>query len=204
MAEVKKLLEYVVKLSIWNAQRFSIIGFAEHQEKATYGWGYKLTLTKNNNNAVLKKAPGGDDVKNAVKTNDWYVPHHTPSMDKKTIISKLISDKTSTEFQFLERFLFMNDVHVQNLWILERGNQKGVNVRFWTIVGFHQRDSQNSENINSDTFGRVSATSAECRIGAEKCPDASIFLNYDDEVHSHGYGQLSEAFRSLTEDDVLQ
>ena len=32
-----------------------IFGFAEHQEKGTYGLGYKLTLTRNNNNAVLNK-----------------------------------------------------------------------------------------------------------------------------------------------------
>ena len=28
-------------------------GFAEHQEKATYGLGYILTLTRNNNSSVL-------------------------------------------------------------------------------------------------------------------------------------------------------
>ena len=29
-----------------------IFGFAEHQGKATYGLGYKLTLTRNSDNAV--------------------------------------------------------------------------------------------------------------------------------------------------------
>ena len=32
-----------------------VFGFAENQEKATYGLGYKLTLTRNSDNAVLKK-----------------------------------------------------------------------------------------------------------------------------------------------------
>ena len=32
-----------------------IFGFAEHQEKATYGLGYKLPLTRNSDNAVLNK-----------------------------------------------------------------------------------------------------------------------------------------------------
>ena len=32
-----------------------IFAFAEHQEKATYGLGYKLTLTRNTDNAVLNK-----------------------------------------------------------------------------------------------------------------------------------------------------
>ena len=32
-----------------------IFGFAEHQGKATYGLGYKLTLTRISDNAVLRK-----------------------------------------------------------------------------------------------------------------------------------------------------
>ena len=33
-----------------------IFGFAEHHEKAIFGLGYKLTLPRNRNNSVLKKA----------------------------------------------------------------------------------------------------------------------------------------------------
>ena len=40
-----------------------VFGFAEHQEKATYGLGYKLTLTRNNDNAVLNKANATPDGK---------------------------------------------------------------------------------------------------------------------------------------------
>ena len=32
-----------------------VFGFAEHQEKATYGLGYKLTLTSNKDDAVLDR-----------------------------------------------------------------------------------------------------------------------------------------------------
>ena len=32
-----------------------VFGFAEHQEKATYGLGYKLTITGKNDNSVLNK-----------------------------------------------------------------------------------------------------------------------------------------------------
>ena len=32
-----------------------VFGFAEHYETATYGPGYKLTLTRNTDNAVLNK-----------------------------------------------------------------------------------------------------------------------------------------------------
>ena len=35
-----------------------VLGFAEHQEKATCGLGYKLILTRNKDEAVLDKAAG--------------------------------------------------------------------------------------------------------------------------------------------------
>ena len=33
-----------------------VFGFAEHQEKAAYGMGYKITITRNVDNSVLSKA----------------------------------------------------------------------------------------------------------------------------------------------------
>ena len=36
----------------------NIFGFAEHVEKATYGLGYKLVLTRNSDNAILDKDNG--------------------------------------------------------------------------------------------------------------------------------------------------
>ena len=35
-----------------------VFGFAEHQEKVTYGLGYKLTLTRNKDEAVIDKVAG--------------------------------------------------------------------------------------------------------------------------------------------------
>ena len=46
-------------------------GFAEHQEKATYGLGYKLTLTRNNDNAVLNKANATPDGKVIINGIEW-------------------------------------------------------------------------------------------------------------------------------------
>ena len=38
----------------------------------------------------------------------------------------------------------------------------------------------------------------------EKYPDSTILLNYDDDDYSQGYGQITEAFRAFTKDDILQ
>ena len=45
-----------------------VFGFAEHQEKATYGLGDKLKLTTNSDNSVLNKTIGINNAK--IKIND--------------------------------------------------------------------------------------------------------------------------------------
>ena len=43
--------------------RSDTFGFAEHQEKATYGSGYIVKLTRNSDNSVLSKANATNNVK---------------------------------------------------------------------------------------------------------------------------------------------
>ena len=47
-------------------------------------------------------------------------------------------------------------------------------------------------------------TSTQCIIGTEKYPDSATLLNYVDDDHSQGYGQVKEAFKALTKDNILQ
>ena len=75
---------------------------------------------------------------------------------------------------------------------------------FLIIAGFQQRDGQDSQNRNNDTFRRLPVTSAHCFIRTEKCSGAGIISNFHDDDYSQGYGQIKEAFRALTKDDVLQ
>ena len=46
--------------------------------------------------------------------------------------------------------------------------------------------------------------SSQVIIGTERYPDSAILLNYDDDKYSQGYGQIKEAFRALTKDDILK
>ena len=98
----------------------------------------------------------------------------------------------------------MKEVNTQNPWNFELGTQAGINVPIWIIIGFQQSDRQISQNENNDTFYRPSVTSAQCIIGTEKYPDSGILLNYNDDDYNQGYGQIREAFRALTKDDILQ
>ena len=181
-----------------------VFGFAEHQEKATYGLGYKLTWTRNKDEAVADEAGATADARNKIDHIHWYVPHYIPSMQQQSIISKQFLNKAPTELRYVERSVFMEEVNNQNLWNFELGTQESMNVPIWIIIGFQLRDRQDSQNLNNDTFYRLPVVSAQCVIGTEKYPDAGILIKYDDDDYSQGYHQIKEAFRALTKDDFLQ
>ena len=71
-----------------------VFGFAEYQEKATYGLGYKLTMTRNTDNAVLNKGGAISNGKIKINAIEWYAPHYTPSMQQQAILSNQILNKT--------------------------------------------------------------------------------------------------------------
>ena len=54
----------------------AMLGSALHQEKATYGFGYKQTLTRNIDNSVLSKADTTNKAKFEIDDFEWYVPRY--------------------------------------------------------------------------------------------------------------------------------
>ena len=105
-----------------------VFGFAEGQEKATYGLGYKLTLTRNKDESVIDKVAGIAEARIKIDHIHWYVPHYTPSMSQQGIMSKQILNKTPTELSYIERSVFMKQVNNQNVWNFELGSQENMNV----------------------------------------------------------------------------
>ena len=65
-----------------------IFGSVKHQEEATCGLGYKLTLSRNKDDAVLDKASGSADARIEIDLIRWYVPHYTPSFPHQIILTK--------------------------------------------------------------------------------------------------------------------
>ena len=96
----------------------------------------------------------------------------------------------------------MKEIYIQNLWIFKLGSQESMNDPLWMNVVFQQRDRQDSQSVNIDTFKRLSVISAQCIIGTENYLDAAILINFDD--FSLRFGQFEEVFRALTKDDILQ
>ena len=113
-----------------------VFGFAEYQKKATYGLGYKLTLTRNSDHAVLNKGNAINNGKIKITSIEWYVPHYTPSMQQQSRLSKQILNKTPTETKYPERSVFMKEVNTQKFWTFELGTQEGINIPIWFFVVF--------------------------------------------------------------------
>ena len=116
----------------------------------------------------------------------WYVPHYTPSIQQQGIWSKQILGKTPMELRYFERSVFLKEVNNQNLWVFELGSQENMNLPIWRIKGFQQRDRQDSQILNNDTFCRLLDTSCRCIIGTEKYSNSGIMLIYNDDKYSQG------------------
>ena len=82
----------------------------------------------------------------------WHIPHYTPSIQIQGFLSKQILSKTPTELRYIERSVFMRKLNNQNLWNFGLGSPQGMNVPIWIIIGFQQRDRQDAQNLNIDTF----------------------------------------------------
>ena len=62
----------------------------------------------------------------------------------------------------------MIEVDHQNKRKFESGSQEDIKVPIWIIIGIQQRDWQDSQNLNNDSFYRLSGTSGQCINRTEK------------------------------------
>ena len=67
----------------------------------------------------------------------------------------------------------MNELNDQNLWNFEMGSQENMNVPMWIVVGFQQRDRQDSQNLKKVSFCRLLVVSAQCVNSMEEYPNSS-------------------------------
>ena len=181
-----------------------IFCFALLQKKCTYGLGYKLTLTRKGDTAVLNKDTATINAKIKINSIDWYVPHFTPNLPQQNILMKEIVNKIPTELRYVERSVLLKKLITQILWISEWGTQEGINFLIWMFIGFQQSDRKHDQFLKNHIFIRLPVRSAQCNIGTKKYPVSSILLNYDDDKYSQGYDQIKEAFIALTKHDIFQ
>ena len=174
------------------------------KKKAQYGIGCKLTLTKNTENAVSNKGEAINKGKIKINAIEWFVPHYTPSIIQQNILMNQIIKKMATQLQHTETSVFMKEVTTQNFWNFEIGTQEGINIPIWIFTVFRQSDREHDQNLNNENLCRLPFTSAQCNIGSKRYPDSASLLPYNDDDQSQGYGQMKEAFRARTKDDLLR
>ena len=121
-----------------------VFGFAEGMEKSTYGLGYNLTLTRNNDDAVLQKAVALADARVKIDLIHWYILHYVPSIQQQGILSKQVSSKTPTKLSYIEPSVFMKEIYNQKFRNFKLGSQESMKVPIRIIIGFQQRDRQDS------------------------------------------------------------
>ena len=153
-----------------------VFGFAEHEEKTTYGLGYILTFARNSDTAVLNKDNAINNGKIEIKSFEWYIPPYTPSILQQAILSKQILCKVPRELDNVERSVFLKELNIQISWTFELGTKEGLNIPIWINVGFQQQDRQDSQNLNNDTLYRPPVTSGQCIFSLEKSLECKFIL----------------------------
>ena len=117
---------------------------------------------------------------------------------------KQILRRTPTDRRFIERSVFIKEVINQNHWNFELKSQENMNFPTWIIIGFLQRDRQDTQNLNNGSFSVLPVVRCQSILVTEKYPDAGVILFYDDDDCSQGYCQVKEAFTALSKYDILQ
>ena len=94
-------------------------------------------------------------------------------------------------------------MNIRSFWTCKLGTQERIKVPIWILVDFQQKDRRDWQNLEIDTFYRHPVTNDQCITGIKKYPDSTIWLNFEDDGYSQGYGQIEEALRILTKDGIL-
>ena len=165
-----------------------MFGFAD-QEKITYGWGYSLTLKRNNNNDPIIRDNGVDAEKINIKDISWYIPHYTPSMEKQQLVMDQILDKDPTEIFYTERTVFRKDVNTNNSWTFESG-KSGESTPTYVVVGFQARNKIDSQTHDNAKFDRLPVSNAVCKIGSDKYPDDGKECDYNRDKYDQAYKMI--------------
>ena len=118
-------------------------------------------------------------------------------MQKMDIVDLCTRERANTKWNFYELTTLTTLLRYSKMYPWVVRIQSYLN-HFWETVMWIV-----DQTLNNDTFYRMPISSAQCIIGTEKYPDSAILLNYDDDDYSQGYGQIKEAFRALTKDNIL-
>ena len=179
-----------------------MFGFAD-QEKRTYGLGYTLTLTRNNNNDPIIRDNGVDAAKIVIKDIGWYIPHYVPNLENQQRGMDQNLNKDPTELHYIKRVVFRKDVNTNNIWTFELGNSNNESCPIFVTVGFQARNKIDSQTHDNATFDRLPISSGVCKIGSEKNPDDGIECDYDRDKYDQAYSESENLYQVKSETKLL-
>ena len=145
-----------------------VFGCAEHHEKAIFGLCYKLTLTWNKDNSLLKKFVALVDARIKIDHIHWYVPHHTLSIQQQGLLfTQILSENTYGASIYWETSFYgrREETKSMEFWL---GSQNNMSASIWRIIGFRQRYRQNLQILKNSSLCRLPVTSTQCNFETEK------------------------------------
>ena len=102
-----------------------VSGFAEHDEKAIYGWGYNLSLQKDSDNHGSRHI-AGTDAGNRVFAeslilfdNSCYFQDYTPNVSQQKLKLEHIVSGAETQLSHIKRSSHTRNVTAENKWIFD-------------------------------------------------------------------------------------
>ena len=120
-----------------------LFGFVNDLEKIIYGFGFKLTLKRNNNERALFRVnvnPGAvaNDGNIEIRDISWCVPSIDPSNDNRIIVQKGLSKKNNVDFSYHEGKTFYKNVPNATKFLFDLVMECGMERPQSIIVGFEK------------------------------------------------------------------
>ena len=179
-----------------------IFGFCEDYDKVVYGLKHNLTLTRNNDNDAIFKAPnvvGGVDVvadgKVILSKVSWFMPHLTPADKDKMELYKIIErkEKIPVGYRMIQCDSASIPQHSTSFsWRLSVKSSPEV-PRF-IIVGF-QTDKSGNQKQNPSLFNTVNVSNIYVMLNSMRYPTTDYNISFDEQRLSRVYGDTAN-FRS--------
>ena len=175
-----------------------IFGFCEDYDKVVYGLKHNLTLTRNNDNDAIFKAPndvGGVDVvadgRVILSKVSWFMPHVTPADKDKMELYKIIErkEKIPVVYRMIQCDSASIPQHSTSFsWRLSVKSSPEV-PRF-IIVGFQTNKSGNQKQ-NPSLFDTVNVSNIYVMLNSMRYPTTDYNISFDEQRFSRVYGDTA-------------
>ena len=167
-----------------------IFGFALHQDKITYGFGFSLTLKRaSNDNAIYRTI--GDAAKIVIKDIALNVPHYTTSLENQLLVTEHVNNNKLTNMSYIERVMSTKSVDSNSNWTFELGVEAGMDIPIYVIVGFQTAARIGPDQTqNNGVFDILDVIGASLKIGSERYPDNEMQIDYNRNNYDEPYNEL--------------